>query len=496
MCSVSCGKDELLDRMVAIKLLKPLFEGDEEFVTRLYAEARSAAKIAHPHVVAVYDLLDEPKTHAIVMEFVEGGSLAEMLAKSGPIPEPRVIRYVRQTAQALSAAHAHGVLHRDIKPSNLLLTAQDSVKVADFGLAKALVPTDMTLTHAGHMVGSVHYFSPEQAQGLPLTPASDLYSLGIVTYQLRTGSLPFQSDSAVATAVAHVTRPAPARRELEGMMSAPLAAIVERLLQKDPAARFASAAELEAELAALDRLDDPVPQAVLDSPTIIVPRPTIPPVDRWAPWRSGPAQWLAAFWTWSRAGSAPLERLFEQVPPKIRQPNWAPPRGKPVLLVAVLLVVLTAAAVAALMHPGVTVADVTNRRSAEGAGKLRSAGLVPVLAQQPSEQAQGTILSQMPPQGTVLHAGDSVKLVVSSGPPTLAVPNLVGRSLLYAGNVLKHTKLRPAFAAKITDAPANTIIEELPAAGTRVREYSHVLFVVSTGPSPLIDYSGGGDGGD
>lgn len=484
MCSVSCAKDELLGRTVAIKLLKPLFADDAEFVARLYTEARSAAKITHPHVVAVYDLLDDAKTQAIVMEYVDGGSVAEVLARAGTIQEARAIRYLRETAQALSAAHEQGVLHRDIKPSNLLLTAQDNIKVADFGLAKALVTTDLTLTQPGHMVGSVHYFSPEQAQGLPLTPASDLYSLGIVAYQLLAGTLPFQSDSAVATAVAHVTQPAPTRAELERIMSAPLAAIVERLLQKDPRLRFESAAKLEAALAVLDHVDDPILRTVLDSPTIIVARPEMGTAARWDGVRSLLANWMAAFWAWSRTHSEPLERLSEQVP------------AKPVLLAAALLLLLMVAALASLMHPRVAVANVTNLSSAEGTGKLRSAGLVPVVTQQTSQREQGTILSQSPAQGTTVSAGDSVNLVVSSGPPMLAVPNLVGHSLLYAGKVLQRTKLHSTFAAKITDAPANTIIEELPAAGTRVREYSHVLFVVSTGPSPQIYYSGGGDGGD
>jgi len=160
MCSVSCGKAELLDRMVAIKLLKPLFEGDEEFVTRLYAEARSAAKIAHPHVVAVYDLLDEPKTHAIVMEYIDGESLADVIKQQKKLPEAVVVDYARQTAQALRAAHEQGVLHRDIKPANLLLTRDGAIKVVDFGLAKAIRPHDLTMTPPAHLVARVPYFSP------------------------------------------------------------------------------------------------------------------------------------------------------------------------------------------------------------------------------------------------------------------------------------------------------------------------------------------------
>jgi len=207
MSTVSRGTDELLQRPVAMKLLKPLYASDDDFVERFYNEARSAAKIVHPNVVCVYDVLTDGKAHAIILEYVEGRSLATILAE-GPLSEHQTIVYLRQIAQALGGAHSQGILHRDIKPSNLLVDAQGTLKVADFGLAKAAEGADLSLTQPGTLLGSVHYFSPEQAQGKVLTRASDLYSAGVVAYQMISCNVPFTSDSPVSTAVAHVTQPA------------------------------------------------------------------------------------------------------------------------------------------------------------------------------------------------------------------------------------------------------------------------------------------------
>ncbi|MDP9017699.1 MAG: protein kinase [Candidatus Eremiobacteraeota bacterium] len=261
MSTVSCADDEFLERKVALKLLKPVYASDPDFVDRFYAEGRSAAKIVDPHVVAIYDVLNERSTHAIVMEYIEGPSLADVLKLRGTLEEDEAISYARQTAQALASAHAQGILHRDIKPANLLLSRDGQLKVADFGLAKAFLGGDQDLTQAGTLMGSVHYFSPEQAQGNALTPASDLYSLGIVIHQLVSGRVPFDEESAVATALAHVNQAPPSQQELRTWMTAPLANIVERLLQKDPDHRYQSAEDLDAALAGVQGDLPPVARA-------------------------------------------------------------------------------------------------------------------------------------------------------------------------------------------------------------------------------------------
>jgi serine/threonine protein kinase len=271
---VSRAWDEVLRRDVAVKMLKPAYASDERTVARFYAEARAAARLAHPHAVLVHDIVADRAWHAIVMEYVAGVSLERVLASEGRVGEARAVRYGREIAQALAAAHAGGLLHRDVKPSNVLITQNDGVKVADFGLAKAIVDVG-TSTEAGRLIGSASYVSPEQAQGLPLTPASDLYSLGVVLHRVVTGRLPFEGASPIAVAVAHVTAPAPAEYELAREMSPALASIVARLLRKVPAERYTSATELAAALAAIET---GVPRAMpaWDAPTVTAERVRTP----------------------------------------------------------------------------------------------------------------------------------------------------------------------------------------------------------------------------
>ncbi len=270
---VSRAWDEVLRRDVAVKTLKPAYASDARTVARFYAEARAAARLAHPHAVLVHDIVSDRAgnaRHAIVMEYVAGVSLERVLAREGRVSEARAARYGREIAQALAAAHAGGLLHRDVKPSNVLITQNDGVKVADFGLAKAIVDPG-TSTEAGRLIGSASYVSPEQAQGLPLTPASDLYSLGVVLHRLVTGRLPFEGASPIAVAVAHVTAPAPSAAQLAREMSTTLASIVARLLRKNPADRFASATEVASELAALET-DAPRAMPAWDAPTVTAER--------------------------------------------------------------------------------------------------------------------------------------------------------------------------------------------------------------------------------
>ena len=257
--------DDVLQRDVALKMLKSAYAGHERTVARFYREARAAARLAHPNAVLVHDIVADPVRHAIVMEYVVGESLESVLRGEGSVGEARAVRIARQIAVALAAAHACGLLHRDVKPANVLITQSGFVKVADFGLATAILDADPSTTEAGRMIGSAPYLSPEQAQALPLTAASDLYSLGVVLHRLVTGRLPFGGANPIAIAVAHVTSPPPSERDLAEEMSAPLAAIVARLLRKDPAERFGSAAELAAALAALETAPRDV--AAHDAPT-------------------------------------------------------------------------------------------------------------------------------------------------------------------------------------------------------------------------------------
>jgi hypothetical protein len=245
MARVHQGLDRQLGRRVAIKVLAPPFDRDGEFVERFRREARAAAGLSHPNIVAVFDSGSDDGTHFIVTELVEGQTLADRLRRDGPMPPADAVAVAVDVARALAAAHARGLIHRDIKPGNVMLLPDGRVKVVDFGIARA-AGSD-TLTHTGVVLGSTAYLSPEQAGGQPVDERADLYSLGCVLYEMLTGRVPFSADTPIATMYRHVNEDAPPPSTIAPVQSE-LEDVVLRCLEKDPKRRFASAAELEAAL--------------------------------------------------------------------------------------------------------------------------------------------------------------------------------------------------------------------------------------------------------
>ncbi|MDQ6933203.1 MAG: protein kinase, partial [Candidatus Eremiobacteraeota bacterium] len=231
MATVYSGTDTLLRRQVAIKVLRAQYAADADFVRRFYQEAESAAKLSHPNIVNTYDVGREGESYYIVMELVDGPSLAEIIAADGKLPEPVAIDFAAQICSGLAYAHRQGILHRDIKPANILVTKDDVVKLSDFGIARAVSQHTMTLTKPGMVMGSVYYISPEQAQGHDLRETSDLYSVGIVLYQMLTGKLPYSGDSPVTVALKHISQPVPTIDATTLGVSPALAAVVNKLLQ-------------------------------------------------------------------------------------------------------------------------------------------------------------------------------------------------------------------------------------------------------------------------
>ena len=207
MATIYRATDTGLGRDVALKLLRPEYLRDPDFSSRFRQEAQAAASLSHPNIVHVYDYGEDPSGPYIVMELIDGEDLATILRRSGALPPRQVARIGVGVARALAAAHARGLVHRDIKPGNVLIGSDGAVKVADFGIARAVAEAQVTLP--GTTLGSVHYFSPEQARGEPATTASDIYSLGIVLYEMLTGSRPFEGDSAASVALAQADRPDP-----------------------------------------------------------------------------------------------------------------------------------------------------------------------------------------------------------------------------------------------------------------------------------------------
>jgi eukaryotic-like serine/threonine-protein kinase len=326
--------DRLLDRPVAVKLLRREFADDPAFVERFRREARAAAALTHPNVAGVFDYGERDGQAFIIMELVEGENLAERLARTGPLPWPEALAVAEQAARALAAAHASGLVHRDVKPANVLLgngigdgsphpatSLQDSVvvKVTDFGIAQA-AQAATTLTGTGMILGSAGYVAPEQASGEQVGPAADLYGLGCVLFEMVTGQAPYQGDNAVALATQHIYGPVPNPRALRPDLPGTAAAIVLKAMQKDPGQRFASAAAMA------DALADarPTTPAAAQSGETTAVLPVVgasPP--RWATVEGRPPAAVPV----ASAPSGPTERA-QPLPASLRptRPVGPPPR--------------------------------------------------------------------------------------------------------------------------------------------------------------------------
>jgi hypothetical protein len=307
MATVYRGTDRVLGRTVAIKVLADRFAGDDKFVTRFRREAQAAAGLNHPNIVAIFDTGDHDDAHYIVMEYVEGETLADLLNRDGALPPERAADISASVAAALEVAHQTGLVHRDVKPGNVMLTPERALKVMDFGIARAAA--DDTLTQTGTVLGTAAYLSPEQAQGLAVDARSDLYSLGCVLYEMLTGRQPFTGDSPVSVAYKHVNEePVPPSRVIPDVPPE-LDAVTMRAMAKDPGDRFPSAQAMREALAA----GAGVPAAVS------VGTPTEPITGR-------------------RGDTAVMPPITEEGPPPGERPPGGPRRWLPIALIAATLI--------------------------------------------------------------------------------------------------------------------------------------------------------------
>src|SRR5215468_6308151 len=277
------GTDLVLERVVAVKLLRPEYAQDEESLTRFQAEGRHAALLSHPNIAQVYDYVEKapPVPGFLVMELVDGQSLGRLLA-AGPMGPARTLGIIAQAAQGLQAAHTAGLVHRDIKPGNLLVDRDDHVKITDFGIAQA--PGSARLTRTGMLVGTAAYLAPERATGGPATPASDLYALGVVAYECLTGQAPFDGEP-LAVAMAHIRQAIP---PLPRPVPAGVAALVTELTAKDPSARPPSAAEVSDRAERL-RTDPPRPPTATPRSVAAAAAGSPPPATQLPPGGNGQA---------------------------------------------------------------------------------------------------------------------------------------------------------------------------------------------------------------
>jgi predicted Ser/Thr protein kinase len=273
MSDVFRARDNQLDRRVAIKILHERYAGDPEYLARFRTEARSVARLSHPNIVTVIDRGDDAGRQYIVFEHVDGENLKELVQRSGRLPVRRAIELALAVADGLAFAHQEGLVHRDVKPQNVLLSREGEVKVTDFGIARSL-EVEHGVTQTGTVIGTGEYLAPEQASGKPISPATDVYSLGVVLWEMLAGEVPFKGENFVAVALRHVNEPVPSLREIRPDVSSRLAAAVERSLAKDSAHRFPSMAALASELrACLAEGEAEVPAAESDAALTLITRP-------------------------------------------------------------------------------------------------------------------------------------------------------------------------------------------------------------------------------
>src|SRR5256714_1290512 len=412
MANVYLAEDQELGRRVAIKILNERHANDEQFVERFRREAKNAAGLSHPNIVSIFDRGEAEGTYYIAMEYLDGRSLWDLITPRGPAPIPVSVDYARQVLAALRSAHRQNLVHRDIKPHNVLVDGEGRVKVTDFGIARA-GPSQMT--EEGSIIGTAQYLSPEQAQGAPVPPASDLSSGGIVLYELLTGAVPFGGDPPVELAMRHLSRVPERPSRLRPDVPRDLDFVVMRALAKSPEDRYQSADEMDADLARVARGVAVSPETE-EAATAIIARPitaatvAVPPATPHLP--------------------PPVYYDYDE-PPDRRRPFW------PWLLALGLLVLAGFAAWLAYNQiqkqlnasKPVTVGRYIGMREAAARDAIRHAGLKAKIRRRPSAaQAPTFVFDQEPTQGNKTNKGNAVTIFVSTGAPKAGGPDGPGKA--------------------------------------------------------------------
>jgi beta-lactam-binding protein with PASTA domain/tRNA A-37 threonylcarbamoyl transferase component Bud32 len=479
MATVYLAEDQELGRRVAIKILNAKHASDEQFVERFRREASSAAALSHPNIVSIYDRGEAEGTYYIAMEVIDGRSLKELLLARGPSPIPVAVNYARQILSALRFAHRNGVVHRDIKPHNVLVDEEGRVKVTDFGIARAGASE---MTEVGSIIGTAQYLSPEQARGAPVDQRSDIYSVGVVLYELLTGEAPYNGETPVEIAMKHLSAipepPSTKRPEVPPELDA----VVLRALAKNPDDRYQTVEEMDADLSAISKgmeISETTTEAAttvlagagLTAPTTISRAPTrvVPPGRPAAP-----------------VPPVPPSGYYDLGEPPPRRPVW------PWLLALVLAA--SALGVVGWIVNGLVNEDkpvavplVAGIRYDLAVDKIKAYGLVPDMSRKASETvAKDIVISQRPTAGDRVLPGSKVQIVVSSGKQKLRLPSVIG---LKEPDAIK--KLQDAGFDNWSDKresspkPEGTVIDQDPAGNSEVAKGTKVVLTISSGPKQI-----------
>jgi serine/threonine-protein kinase len=476
MANVYLAEDQELGRRVAIKILNDRHAGDEQFVERFRREAKNAAALSHPNIVSIYDRGEAEGTYYIAMEYLDGRSLKELIVQRGPAPVTVSVEYARQILSALRFAHRHGIVHRDIKPHNVLVDADGRVKVTDFGIARAGASQ---MTEAGSIVGTAQYLSPEQARGTDVDQRSDLYSLGIVLYELLTGSLPFNGDTPVEIAMKHLSTIPEAPSAKRPEVPRDLDLIVTRALAKDPDDRYQSAEEMDADLERFLR-GAAVSPVTEESATQIMRAPTGP---------------LAA--TAATMVQPPRRGITIPPPPPVYYDLEEPIHRRPVWpWIAALLFVLGAGIGGWFLYTQISnklnsskpiaVGLYLNQQEQLARRNIKADGFEPVVNHHASRTTDsGLVFKQDPVAGTRVPRGNKVTIWVSTGLPKAVVPAMIGKQSTDAVAALTQLHLKPDIHSVPSDKPANEVTGQDPPAGTKIPVGQSVRINVSKGPQPI-----------
>jgi beta-lactam-binding protein with PASTA domain/predicted Ser/Thr protein kinase len=505
MADVYIAQDSQLGREVAIKLLHRRFARDQEFVERFRREASSAAGLQHPNVVSVFDRGEYDGTYYIAMEYLPGKTLKEVLREEAPLEQLRAIDYTIQILQAAAFAHRRGVIHRDFKPHNVIVGPDGRLKVTDFGIARAGASE---MTETGSIMGTAQYLSPEQAQGQRVGAQSDLYSIGVMLYEMLTGRVPFAGDSAVSIALKHVGEQPPRMTEFRRDIHPRLEQAVGRALLKDPAQRYASADEF---IGALQEARRAIVSGDNGGTSTWVPPVAPPPEERdprgarwpwvvlvllllalvaaaaiWQPWSSGTEQSTvpSVVGSSSKHATSVLKKAgFEVKTHKVTSEEKAgivvaqDPRGGERVDDGTEVDLAVSDG-----PPEELVPSVVGLPEDQARRELNSHGFKVTIDETPSTRIkEGLAVKTSPAESTSAPRGARIRLFISSGPPLVQVPNVVGQDKNDARQQLEEAGFSVRVEQTFSDAPKNEVVAQAPSAGASVDKGSQVTLTVSKG---------------
>ncbi|SIT67595.1 Stk1 family PASTA domain-containing Ser/Thr kinase [Edaphobacillus lindanitolerans] len=480
MSTVYLARDMILDRPVAIKILRYDLADEEELRKRFHREALSATSLIHPHIVNIYDVGEDGELHYLVMEYVEGQTLKEYIQEKAPLPAARAVDIMMQLCDGISAAHLHGIIHRDIKPQNILMDGDGRVKLTDFGIAMALSATALTRTNS--VMGTVHYLSPEQARGGIATKRSDLYSLGIVLYEMLTGKLPFSGESPVSIALKHLHEETPPVRDERPDIPQSLENVILKATAKNPAYRYPSAEVMLKDLSTVlspERRDEPkfMPPPPDDEATKAMPAikdmPGRPAGDTRVP---EPAPM-------TETPPEPVTAKEQEQKQKRKRKKWPWLLAGTVILAALVGVLLYLLGVFGPKQAEVP--DVTGKPAEEAMSLIRDAGLE--IGGQTEEHSpdveKGSVIRTSPGAGSLNDEGTEVDLVISAGEEPVELTDFTGRDYDSISEIVDEFGFKNVRKEEeYSDEPEGTVIRQEPEGGEKiVPSETELVLTVSKG---------------